>query len=261
MKDLGEKLNEQKEKLKLEVQNIFTKIRNEINNREDEIFKEIDKNYEKIYFDENVIKKSEKLPNKIKISLEKGKIIEKEWDKNGLNSVINDCINIENNIKDINLLNDAIKKYKDSEDIKMELEMKDEDINEILNNIKSLGKIYEEGKFIFKFSEGRNYSLNNTGLVATKTGGGNGWNCSIIGSKEIPKDKMSKWKIKLNNFHVKGNTWNILIGIGLKIEKNIDYFYNYCFSFICGCSKISNKSGSKSNYNDHFGQLKQDDYI
>ena len=72
---------------------------------------------------------------------------------------------------------------------------------------------------------------------------------------------MSKWKIKLNNFHVKGNTWNILIGIGLKIEKNIDYFYNYCFSFICGCSKISNKSGSKSNYNDHFGQLKQDDYI
>ena len=33
----------------------------------------------------------------VKLSLEKGKLIDKEWnDKNKLNSIINDCINIEN---------------------------------------------------------------------------------------------------------------------------------------------------------------------
>jgi len=52
-----------------------------------------------------LIKESEKLPNKIKKSLEKGKALDKDWKDNELNCVINDCINIENNIKDINLTN------------------------------------------------------------------------------------------------------------------------------------------------------------
>ena len=51
---------------------------------------------------EDIINKGEKLPKKIKLSLEKGKLINKEWDNNNLNSYINDCINIENNIKIIN---------------------------------------------------------------------------------------------------------------------------------------------------------------
>ena len=52
-----------------------------------------------IYFVMN--KESEKLPNKIKASLTKGKsIINNEWDENNnkLNSFINDCIYIENNL-------------------------------------------------------------------------------------------------------------------------------------------------------------------
>ena len=49
----------------------------------------------KIYLEnENIIKECEKLPNKIKLSLEKGKLINKEWDNNNLNSYIYDCINI-----------------------------------------------------------------------------------------------------------------------------------------------------------------------
>ena len=47
---------------------------------------------------EDVIRQSKKLPNKIKISLEKGKSINKEWNKNILSCYINDWINIENNI-------------------------------------------------------------------------------------------------------------------------------------------------------------------
>ena len=47
----------------------------------------------------------EKFPKKIKLSLEKGKLIDKEWDNNNLYSYINDCINIENNIKIISTIN------------------------------------------------------------------------------------------------------------------------------------------------------------
>ena len=50
------------------------------------------------------------MPNKIKISLEKGKTLDKDWNDNEINCVINDCINIENNIKDINLINQNIQK-------------------------------------------------------------------------------------------------------------------------------------------------------
>ena len=54
--------------------------------------------YNNKYFNEDIIKKREKLPKQIKLSLEKGKLINKEWEDNNLISYINDCINIENNI-------------------------------------------------------------------------------------------------------------------------------------------------------------------
>ena len=62
----------------------------------------VDNLYNNNYFNEDIIKKGEKLPKKIKSSLERGKLLDKEWDNNNLISYINDCINIEINIKDIN---------------------------------------------------------------------------------------------------------------------------------------------------------------
>ena len=61
----------------------------------------VDQNYDNIFIKDSVINNYEKLPNKIKKSLEKGKAIEKNWNENNLNSMINDRINRENNIKDI----------------------------------------------------------------------------------------------------------------------------------------------------------------
>ena len=46
LKQLFEKINKNKEKLKLNIQKVFTKIRNEINNREDQLLLEVDKKYE-----------------------------------------------------------------------------------------------------------------------------------------------------------------------------------------------------------------------
>ena len=55
--------------MKLEIQKIFTKIRSALNEREDYLILEVDKQYENIFFHEDIIKESEKLPNKIQESL------------------------------------------------------------------------------------------------------------------------------------------------------------------------------------------------
>ena len=112
LKIIVEKLTKNKEEIKLNIQKIFTKIRNAINNREDELLLEVDNEFDKLYFNEEILTETEKLPNKIKISLEKGKTIDKEWNNNKLNSLINDCINIENDIKSINKINEKIKECK-----------------------------------------------------------------------------------------------------------------------------------------------------
>ena len=83
-----------------------------MNDREDKLLEEINNLYNAKYFNEDIIKKGEKLPKQIKSSLEKGKLIDKEWDNNYLYSYINDCINIENNIKNINIIKENINKYK-----------------------------------------------------------------------------------------------------------------------------------------------------
>ena len=109
LKIIVAKLSKNKEEIKLNIQKVFTKIRNALNNREDELLLKVDKEFDNFYCNEDILKEAEKLPNKIKISLEKGKSIDKEWDNNKLNFLINDCINIEKDIKTINKINEKIK--------------------------------------------------------------------------------------------------------------------------------------------------------
>ena len=140
LKIIVEKINKSKEDLKLKIQNIFTNIRNTLNTREDELLAEVDAKYNEIYFNEDIIKQIEKLPNKVKLSLEKGKLIENEWneEKFKLNSLLNDCINIENNIKEIKILNENIIKYKA---VKGDIVFlpQDDDLNSFLKTIKNFG--------------------------------------------------------------------------------------------------------------------------
>ena len=101
LKIIYENINKNKEKLKEEVQKIFTKIRNAINEKEDEVIFEIDKQCDEKYFKEELIKKAEKLPNKINLSLEIGKQIDKDLNDNNDNRLIlqiNDSMNIKNNM-------------------------------------------------------------------------------------------------------------------------------------------------------------------
>ena len=98
LKKITDKIDENKEKLKNQVSKMFTKIRSALNEREDQLLLEIDNKFNEFIFDEKLIKQSEKIPNKIKEFLEKGKKIVNDLKNNNkkLNIVINDCIDIEN---------------------------------------------------------------------------------------------------------------------------------------------------------------------
>ena len=55
LKEILEKINENKESLKLKIQKIFTKLRNALNDREDELLIEVDKQLDNLFLDENLI--------------------------------------------------------------------------------------------------------------------------------------------------------------------------------------------------------------
>lgn len=146
LKDLIEKINRDKEETKIKIQKIFTTIRNALNEREEKLLMEVDQKYDNIFINDSVINNYEKLPNKIKKSLEKGKTLEKNWNENNLdlNSQINDCINIENNIKDINKINEDINKCNSNIKTEIKFNLEEDMIQGFLKEIESLGKITVE---------------------------------------------------------------------------------------------------------------------
>ena len=130
LKNIFEKIEKDKEDLKLKIQKIFTKIRNTLNDREDQLLMEVDDKYDKIYFNEDLIKRSEKLPHKVEISLENGKLTESEWkeENNNFNYFISNCINIENHLSEINKVKEGINKFNS---IKVEFKFIPDDENNL----------------------------------------------------------------------------------------------------------------------------------
>jgi len=168
IKIIFENNEKKKEEIKIEIQKIFTNLRNAINNREDELLLELDKKFEEFFLNENIVKQNEKLPNKIKISLEKGKLINNDLNAKEINSIINDCINIENNINYINKINQSMKKYESSQN---NINFYQMDMQKLYEFIKSFGHINQ-----YPFSE-------------------------II--KEEDFNKLNEWIGKNNNFILK----------------------------------------------------------
>ena len=134
-----EEIDKNKEEIKQEIQKVFTKIREEINNREDELLIEVDQIFEKKFNVESIdnILKEKKYPEKIKIFIDKGKIAEKEWDKDDNKIIlINDCINIEKAIDKINNINVSLERYK-SQDKKLKFISEPDDIINIIKKLTS----------------------------------------------------------------------------------------------------------------------------
>ena len=143
LKKIFEKIDEKKETLKNNIQKIFTKIRNEINDREEKLLLEVDNKFNFLNLKEENFKASDKLPDKIKKILEKGKRIDNEWNNDKkLNSIINDCIIIENNINEIKKIIETIKKYNsNNNDLKIKFTPDDNGINDFLQVIKKFGSL------------------------------------------------------------------------------------------------------------------------
>ena len=228
LKKIYENISHNKEELKLNIQKIFTKIRNTLNEREDKLLLDVDKQFNILYCNEDIIKENVKLPNKIKLSLEKGKIINEKWNEenNQINSLINDCINIENNIKEINIINENIKKFNTNKNQKIIFSPEENDINIFLESIKIFGNVFFS-KFSFKkcpinISENKQYSVsgeNNNILIKTGKAGWTGAICEY----SLEKSKEHRWKIKI----LKNQSSNIMVGVApCNFDNNKSNFSN-----------------------------------
>ena len=51
-----DKINDIKESIKKNIKQIFTKLRNELNNREDKLMGEVDKKFNDTFLNENILK-------------------------------------------------------------------------------------------------------------------------------------------------------------------------------------------------------------
>ena len=141
LKIMIENIEKDKEELKSDIQIIFTKFRNILNDREDELLLDVDNQFDELFPYEDLKKKSEKLPNLIKKSLEKGKLLENKWNNNDkLDSLINDCIYIENNVQGFNKVENELNKF-NLINYKIKFNPLKEEINKLFETIKSFGKI------------------------------------------------------------------------------------------------------------------------
>ena len=143
LKIIFEEATKNKEELKINIQTIFTKLRNELNNREKELLLEVDNKFENLNFKEDAIKEFEKLSKKIKFSLEKGKSIEKEYytNENKLCFLINACLNLEKEVKEIEQINNNMQKYNYNK-IRFNF-INDNEADTLLKSIKSFGNLTE----------------------------------------------------------------------------------------------------------------------
>ena len=156
LKNIFEQINENKEDVKIKIQKLFTKLRNEINNREDELINNVEKKFEETFFKEDFIKKIEKLPKKVENTLKKGKSLNvNDKENNHINEFIYNYISLEKYIEDIKILNLNIAKCKSLKP-NIKLYLNEEEINYFNNKLKSFGHIYYK-HFEFENSTSNNY--------------------------------------------------------------------------------------------------------
>ena len=259
LKEIIQNIEADKENLKIEIQKVFTKIRNSINDREDKLLIEVDNFFSDNYLDEDIIKKGEKLPKKIKLSLEKGKLIGKKWDNNNLYSSINDCINIENNIKAINIINESIKNYKIKNKLEIKFIQKSNKLADLLDKIKSFGKISYNNEFSLRNCpietiEKRKFIVTgDNNNILTKTGT-DGYYSGTIGENELDKSiGEHKWKIKI----LKSKNKDIMVGVSTGDFDFNKTNYNTCGFYLNICSFPTLYSGPPFGYSGHKSNLSQ----
>ena len=251
------KTEEEKEKLKEKIQKLFTQIRSVINEREDLLLLYVDKKYNKYFISKELHKEGIDLPKVIKKNLEKGNLIEKEWDNdknnndnNQLSLLINDCTNIENNIKKINEINNKLAKI-NKNDIKINFYPNDYEVNQLIQTLKNFGKVsHKEYKYAFKecpenMEENKKYLVSGyDNNILTKIGS-NCWT-GIMGKYPLEKNIIKHiWKIKILESHKNHNS--IVIGLAPENFDINNSTYTNCGWYLCCCCGFL-FSGEPHNY-------------
>jgi len=218
-----EDINIKKEEMKINIQKIFTKIRNEINNREDELLLKIDQKFDNLVFNESSLKDYDNQSKKIKISLNEKKLLDKEWKDENIISLINECINVENNIKNLKKLNNNLKKNDSKKIYTVDNNFQEEQINKFIKTIKNLGDIYYNFEFENNMNEKQNYICSGEiENIITKNVEDKKW-VRILSKNIIKNTKEYSRKIKILNSKSK----EIMVGVAQK-ETIIEYQnYNY----------------------------------
>ena len=248
LKEILIKIEKNKEELKLNVLKIFTKIRNAINEREDQLLLIIDNKFNNQFINDEIIKKGERLPKKIKESLEKGKKINTDWNNNNLLTYINDSINIENNIKEIKLIKEDINKCNENDKI-IKFKPKEDSLNNLIETIKSFGEIYNSYKYSFRecpqnLNGDKKYIVTGDKRnIITKKGKSQVW-VGIICENELDKSiEEHKWKIKI----LKTYQNDYMVGVApIDFDIYSSSFYNCGWYYHCYYSALY--SGPPFNY-------------
>ena len=123
-----------------EIQKTFTNLRNALNKREEQLLLEVEEVNKKTYFDDDIIKESEKLSEKVKKCLESVNILKEK--NSELNYEINYYIEFENNLIKIDEIEQKIIRFI-SNKIKITFEINNNDIE---TTIKKIGYIKNEYK-------------------------------------------------------------------------------------------------------------------
>ena len=223
------------------IKDVFKKLRDCINEREKNLLNNLDKIMNKknqIDFINKMINDLNKIKenyNKNKVGLEESYLIKMDKYISNLSNTIEDIVGCK---KDLEINNEYKFIYEENT------------FNDILNKIQNLGTFKNLSDNLFKWKTGQNYTLSGNNLIATKTNGGSDHNCNILGDIVLPRNQISKWKVKLKKFsNPTSYDWNIIIGVGPSNLNQNDYEpYNKTWTFICGSSNISIKSGSPTNY-------------
>ena len=165
------------------------------------------------------------------------KINQKEINKNlnkqiqNLNEEIKKLKNDNNELK-----NKILELQNENKEIKKNfIELKEEflKIKEINSQNKELD--YSSELFKFRFKEGKNYSISQNGKIATRNNSsGFDFDCTIIGNLELLKNKITKWKLKINSEINK----SFIIGVGPDNPKNESHFYKNCWCFDCNNNRL-----------------------
>ena len=144
LKTINENTTNDKEELKKKIQETFTKIRTILNEKEDKLLSKVDEIYNNSYLTDEIVKSSEKLPNKIKLSLEKGNILQKDWNENDLANYLDICLYVENNLKEVNKIKNNFEIYKSASKTKFNFYLNADTYKSLISSLDNFANILPE---------------------------------------------------------------------------------------------------------------------